>query len=191
MDCYMETQRRYAHNHIVIGIMDKWTGVPRERLIEGIAHQHLFQAIRLASRQLRPWWKRVLSLKSIQGFAVYQCHPVHAYHEAVDLDRQTELLLTELFHDYTRRNTLSELRWLPWIQQRFNHGDREPGKPCYALQLILRWSIAKIAVYGVTPIILSLAVGFWFQYAQEGDRIAIVQTAWTISSFIIGGASGE
>jgi hypothetical protein len=55
----------------------------------------------------------------------------------------------------------------------------------------VKWSAAKIAIYGLTPILVSLAVGFWFQYSQEGDRIAVVQTAWTISSYIIGASGGR
>ncbi|KAH8716766.1 hypothetical protein GQ44DRAFT_730472 [Phaeosphaeriaceae sp. PMI808] len=189
VECRMSTQRRYTHNHIVIGIMNRWTGVPRERLVEDIAHRQFFRSIHHVSTKLRPWWIRVLSLKSIQGFAVYQCYPGHGYHSTADLDHQTELVLTELYHDYTRRNVLSELRWLPWIQQYFNQGDSEPGKPRLALQLVLRWDSTKIGLYGLTPVLLSLAIGFWFQYSQEGDRIAVVQTAWTISGFIIGTAS--
>ncbi|KAG7284298.1 hypothetical protein NEMBOFW57_010667 [Staphylotrichum longicolle] len=63
---------------------------------------------------------------------------------------------------------------------------RANNTPCLALSLVIKWSITKIAIYGFTPILLSLAIGFWFQYSQEGDRVAVVQTAWTISSFIIG-----
>ncbi|OCL10862.1 hypothetical protein AOQ84DRAFT_336800 [Glonium stellatum] len=156
----MKVQRRYVRNHIVVGIMDKRTGVPRERLVEDILNGQLFESIRRISRQLRPWWRRMLSLKSIQGFAIYECLPDHAYHRSIELGHRTEPILTEFYHDYSRRNVLAELRWLPWIQEHFNQGDSNPDKRCYALQLVLRWSITKITVYGLTPMLLSLAIGF-------------------------------
>lgn len=158
--------------------------------LQDIPPRQLFRSIRRASKKLRPWWIRALSLKRIQGFAVYQCYPEHGYHSTVDLDDRTQLVLTELYHDYTRRNILSELQWLPWLQQHFNQGDSTPDKPRLALQLVLRWDSTKIGLYGLNAILLSLAIGFWFQYRQEGDRIAVVQTAWTIAGFIIGAASG-
>lgn len=34
MECRMGIRRAYTHNHIVVGIMNRWTGVPREVLIE-------------------------------------------------------------------------------------------------------------------------------------------------------------
>ncbi|PSN71197.1 hypothetical protein BS50DRAFT_584721 [Corynespora cassiicola Philippines] len=179
----------WYNNHVVVGIMNRWTGVPRERLIRNVSLSQFLRYIHRVSRMLRPWWVRVFSLKSIQGFAIYQCYPNDGHHSAVDLDHHTELVLQEFYHDYMYGEDNTGSRWLHWIQQHFNQGDSEPDKPRLALQLVLRWDGRKIGFYGLTPVLLSLAVGFWLQYSQKGDRIAVIHTAWTVSGYILGAAS--
>lgn len=221
--------RRYQLAHLVVGVMSKKTGETREILMDDIVDERLFEKIRQAVRALRPWWKRALSLKSVQGFTLYRCYPGHEYHEVMELDDKARAVLRELWHDYNRSRWDQAGRWLAWVQQQLNRGDfvtarhlnsglradnettsntnpmtdpppenetnavedpRANNAPCLTLSLVIKWSITKIAIYGFTPILLSLAIGFWFQYSQEGDRVAVVQTAWTISSFIIGASQG-
>lgn len=50
------------------------------------------------------------------------------------------------------------------------------------------WSTPKIIFWGSLPILLSLAIGFWYMCKPRDpceDHIAIVQTAWGIASYII------
>jgi len=229
--------RYYDHAHIVVGVMSAKTGEVREVLVENLYDREifyknddgdpfkknddgaLFKKIRGAKRKLRPWWKSLFSLKSVQGFSLYRCYPENEYHERVEVDEMTRAVLSELWYEYNHQREDKGGRWLAWVQQHLNRGDilvrtaddepgpADPGHPppaederqmipspdarCLALQLVIKWSTGKIAVYGMTPILVSLAVGFWFQYSQEGDRIAVVQTAWTISSYIIGASGGE
>ncbi|KAI0450478.1 hypothetical protein F5B21DRAFT_427493 [Xylaria acuta] len=198
---YTDELRSYKRPYIVVGIMNKKTGVPREILAHKIRKWRLFTEIRRAAQSLRPWWVRLFSLKAIWGFGIYECLPDHGYHIPLEMDHQTEAAIRELYRAYNNSRLVADRndRWLNWVQEHFNAGDvildpEEPDnintkKPRLALELILTWSVLKIALYGLTPILLSLAIGFWFQYTQDGDRIAVVQTAWTISSYIIG-ASG-
>ncbi|CAM1503176.1 Fc.00g079520.m01.CDS01 [Cosmosporella sp. VM-42] len=200
----------YELAHVVIGVISKKTGEAHEVVVDNIKREDLFNEIREAVRILRPWWKRFISLKSVQGFSLYRCFPESGHHEAIELDDMAKSVLYELWHEYNRSKKDHGGRWLAWAQENLNQGDfkaADDASPllvnrdsdsqndnineamCLTLFLVIRWSATKIAIYGLSPILLSLAIGFWFQYTQEGDRIAVVQTAWTISSFIIG-ASG-
>ncbi len=205
--------RVYHGNHLVLGIMNRRTGLPREIAIDDIDNDidslkspsyskssrvHFFAAIRKGTKTLRPWWRRVLSLKSVSGFSVYECLPKQGYHVAVEIDDRTKAVLGELYREYVHSQHVPEKlalvqgwRWLNWTQETFNRGDTNDDEHCLALELILKWSVSKICIYGLTPVIFSLAIGFWFQYSQAGDHLAIVQTAWAISSFVIGASSSE
>jgi hypothetical protein len=182
-------QRQYPLSYLVVGVMDRKTGVPIEVAVDKIAQNGLFNAIHSAVRKLRPWWKRIFSLKSVGSFSMYECLPAHAYHLPVELDQQAELTLAELYHDFNRGRVDDNNRWLGWIQEHFNPGDTDAEKRCYALQLVLRWSIRKIVVYGLTPLMFSLAIGFWYQTTPGDDRHEVIQTAWSISSYILAWAS--
>ncbi len=210
----VNSQRLYKRGHLVLGIMNKRTGLPRETAIDNIdsctdslnsgfkrfrlPRLSFFAAIRKGTRHLRPWWRRVFSLKSVSGFSVYECLPKQSYHVAVEIDDRTKAVLADFYREYVHSRSVPEelaalqgWRWSNWIQETFNRGDAEDGAPCLTLELVLKWSVSKICIYGLTPVVFSLVIGFWFQYSQTGDQLAVVQTAWTISSYIIGASSGE
>jgi ankyrin repeat protein len=176
--------------HIIVGIMNRKTGIPRERLVF-CAKVDIFEDIRLAHHLIRPWWRRAFSLKHVAGFSMYECHPHKGYHTSVDLDQRTIRTLSQLYGEYKTLSKDKDKRWEDWIQVHFNLSDPNPRKGKYTLELILRWSIVKITLYGMAPILLSLVIGFWYMTTPGDDRNAIVQTAWTISSYIITGGGGE
>lgn len=202
--------------YVVVGLMNKRTGMPKEvvssiSLANHEGHWSVFPEIKAAIQQLRPWWKRVLSLKSIVAFSIYRCHPDEGYHEACEMLDESGRpsqggVLASFFTDYTHwaaspdksdgRTEEVSCRWGRWVRLNFNGADFEdtpPGQrpsPYLSLELVLRWSPLKIAIYGLTPILLSLVVGFWYQFTQQGDPIAVAQAAWGISSFIVA-ASGR
>ena len=74
-----------------------------------------------------------------------------------------------------------------WIHQHFNNSSKNPEMGTLTLELKLRWSIVKVVVWGVVPILLSLAVGFWYMYSDHGevDDVAVTEAAWVISTYII------
>jgi hypothetical protein len=115
----------------------------------------------------------------------------------VEVDHETEVILSELFRDYESGEPDYGDRWLDWIQTEFNMHERSPADGKFALKLVLRWSPPKIVLYGNSLILLSLAVGFWYMWgersagASPSDIVAITQTAWTISSFILTAAGGK
>lgn len=95
------------------------------------------------------------------------------------------MTLCRFYNEYKTLRQDIDNRWEDWIHANLNLKQLDPWAGKYALQLLLRWSVAKITLYGVTPILLSLATGFWYMTLSGDDRHTTTQTAWTISSYII------
>jgi hypothetical protein len=177
--------------------MSTTTSLVREQLIylrtpDG-ASVDLFVALRSAEWKIRPWYQRIFALKHIGAFGIYQCHPDEDYHSEVELDRATELALAELYHAYRSNRRDKDGYWKRWIHHFFNEGDRSPEKGRYALRFVPTWSVRKILLFSFVPIVLSLVIGFWYMFTShdpQSDRVAIVQTAWTIASYIVTTAGG-
>ncbi|KAK4235083.1 hypothetical protein C8A03DRAFT_37090 [Achaetomium macrosporum] len=193
------------HDYIVVGMWeDDGQRVPKEVILpvppsppEHPSHGQLFKQIRKAEQNLRPWFKRVLSLKRVAGFGVYRCVPSDGYHIMDPVDNHTQRILNDLYRDYSsaRRDSSAhglDERWLTWVRQELNAGVKDPDAGEYALRLVLRWSAAKIVFWVVSPVVLSLVIAFWYMYKPRGpeaDEVAVVQTAWTIASYIITAAA--
>ncbi|KIW77438.1 hypothetical protein Z517_09884 [Fonsecaea pedrosoi CBS 271.37] len=183
--------------YVVVGIQDNPTGLKREVLVQlskGDKPVDLFEGIRKTAWKLRPLHHRLLSLKHVGRFGIYECHPADDYHTPVEIDRQTEAALAELYTAYRHDWHDKDNMWRGWIHHFFNEGDRFPDRGRYALQLVLSWSIRKILIWSATPLLLSLVIGFWYMYKPRepgSDPVAITQTAWTISSYIVTTAGGE
>jgi hypothetical protein len=203
------------HPYIVVAIAGKDKNVPKEVILPVMRNEDLFKQIRKAKRQLRslPW--RLLSLKDVSSFGIYECHPREGYHSVLKICDETKRTLTELYKEMQSGEPDYGSRWLVWIQRHFNNipestfkeifHKNPDGRPStlgtvnaesgkYALQLILHWSMPKIVFWGFLPILLSLAIGFWYMYEPRDpgeDPLAIVQTAWGIASYIITAGARE
>jgi hypothetical protein len=183
-----------AHKYVVIGIIRQERSVPLERLRYVTREAGLFKQIYIASLLLRPPREQWVSLKRITGFGIYKCHPGEDYHTMIDCDNATKRALAELFKDYQTRFWGYEDygdRWMNWIHTKFNNSDNDPKNGRYSLQLILGWSIPKLVFWGIAPILLSLAIGIWYMLTPPpgADQVAVVQTAWTIASYIVTAAA--
>jgi hypothetical protein len=53
-----------------------------------------------------------------------------------------------------------------------------------SLEVVLGWSPVRISIVILSPIILSLAIGLWFQSRNPRDLITI-QTAWGIATYVV------
>ncbi|KAH6867868.1 hypothetical protein B0T10DRAFT_534073 [Thelonectria olida] len=175
--------------YIVVGLLNLESGAVRERLEEIPDRDGLFKAIRKAAKDLRPLYLRLFSLKTIGGFGLYICEPAGDYHVPVDLDDQSSATLHELFSTYSSHDVDWQARWGDWVHQHLNRASTDPQAGRFALRLVLRWSIFKLVIYSTIPVVLSLAVGLWFMFVAskglEDSYTAVVQTAWTISSYIV------
>ncbi|KAJ9644949.1 uncharacterized protein PV06_08761 [Exophiala oligosperma] len=183
---------RFAHPwlhdyyYVVVGFMSE-ESIPREKIRRVVEIQGLFQQIRKAQRQLRNPFRRMLSLKEVSGFGIYECDPIKGYHREVELDKETERALAELWRSYNGNNLDYEGRWLMWIHQHFNNGSKNPEMGRLALELKLQWSVFKVVIWGIIPVLLSLAIGFWYMYSDHGDvdDVAVAEAAWVIASYIV------
>ncbi|KAK3986989.1 hypothetical protein QBC44DRAFT_401440 [Cladorrhinum sp. PSN332] len=178
-------------NFVVIGIWNPGQSMPREVILP-VGEDQLFKQIRSAKQKLRPWGRRILSLKKVVGFSVYQCVPSSGHHLMLPVDKHTQQILTDLFREYNSVSIDQDDRWLRWIMDEMNCKSKDPEKGKYALRLVLGWSPAKIVFWTISPVILSLVIAFWYSYKPRGpdtDEVAIVQTAWTIASYIITAAA--
>ncbi|KIW67255.1 hypothetical protein PV04_06520 [Phialophora macrospora] len=176
----------HDYYYVVVGIMGDETG-PRESLRRVMRIDGLFQQIRKAHRQLRNPIRRGMSLKEVSGFGIYQCDPGKGHHSEVELDAETERALAELWRSYNTHTLDYEGRWLMWIHQHFNNSSKNAELGMLTLELRLRWSVFKVVFWGVVPILLSLAVGFWYMYSDHGevDDVAVAEAAWVIATYII------
>ena len=73
-----------------------------------------------------------------------------------------------------------------WIDSQFNRPINGDPNKYHSVQLKLAWSVWRISLFIMVPTILSIAIGFYYQ-AADGD----VQTAWTISSYIVTTSGSE
>ncbi|KAL3455909.1 hypothetical protein BJX64DRAFT_53619 [Aspergillus heterothallicus] len=175
-----EAEREY----IVLGIMNREAGsIPKEIKLKVEYVAGLFPQLRSGIKTLRPLWRRLLSLKTVSGFALYECHPADNSHSIPEVSSATERTLVALFWDFQTSDFDTEDHWMAWVRTELNGGQRK-----FALRLVLRWSAGRFVVWGTTPILLSLAIGFWYMYKPWDagvDEVAVVQTAWTIASYIV------
>lgn len=176
-------------NYVVVGLLNSETGGVREQLETVPDRDGLFKAIRQATKDLRPFYIRFFSLKAIGGFGLYKCEQFGDYHVAVDLDDQSSATLHELFRAYSSNTLDGGDRWKEWVHKYLNASSKSPQDGKYALRLILRWSVVKLVIYTTIPVILSLVVGFWLMFGAaqnlNDSYTDVVQTAWTVSSYII------
>lgn len=178
-------------DYVVVGIWNPKQSIPREVILP-LETGKIFKQIRKAERRLRPWWKSLLSLKTVVCFGVYECLPHQGRHILLPVDKHTQQILTDLYREYNSASVDYDNRWHRWIIDEMNLGSREPEEGKYALRLVLGWSAPKIIFWTTSPVILSLVIAFWYSYKPRdpgADEVAIVQTAWTIASYIITAAA--
>lgn len=173
--------------YIIVGIIGHEESIPHEtlRLVE--KPEDLFKQIHKAEHELRSPFRRTLSLKRVSGFGLYRCHPSQDYHSNPDTSDETTRCLAELYRNYRTEKQDYQDRWMDWIHQNFNGGSMNPEMGIYALQLRLKWSPIKLVIWSMFPILLSLAIGLWYMLNPQPteDYVAVVQTAWTMASYIV------
>jgi len=176
----------HDHYYVVVGFMGD-ESVPKETLRRVLHKEGLFQQIRKANRQLRNPIRRMLSLKEVSGFSIYECDPTKGYHREAHIDGDTQRALAEMWRSYKGHKLDYEGRWLMWIHEHFNNNSKKPEAGKLTLEFKLRWSVSKVVFWGVIPILLSLAIGFYYMYADHPgvDDVAVAEAAWVIATYIV------
>jgi hypothetical protein len=115
-----------------------------------------------------------------------KCNWEAEFHEKIEMTVEEEMTLTSLYGAYGSW-TLDKEDWAMWIHESLNYDCFDPlGIPLehtLSLEIVLGWSLFRISVVILAPILLSLALGLWFQSKNIND-LATVQTAWSIASYV-------
>ncbi|KAI3538433.1 hypothetical protein CSPX01_09570 [Colletotrichum filicis] len=114
------------------------------------------------------------------------CNAQEGTHERVELDNNGAADLQLLLHTYKKWRVPEHIAvaWGDWIHEELNSDSHDVLKGKFSLELVLGWSVSRIAVVILIPVVLSLAIGLWFNSKGWTDPTTI-QTAWSIASYIV------
>jgi hypothetical protein len=76
------------------------------------------------------------------------------------------------------------LAWSNWIHCTLNNKRIDILEGKYAIKLVLDWSVMRIAIVVLVPVLLSLAIGIWLNSKVSTD-LAIIQTARRTALYIV------
>ncbi|UQC79307.1 uncharacterized protein CLUP02_04786 [Colletotrichum lupini] len=146
----------------------------------------LFRELSREIFRLRGFWKTFLSLRHVKGFRLYKCNAKEGTHERVDLDNNGAADLQLLLHTYKQWRVPEHiaLAWGDWMHQELNNDSHDVLNGKYSLEIVLGWSVARIAVVILIPVVLSLVIGLWFN-SKDWTDLTTIQTAWSIASYIV------
>ncbi|KXH69364.1 hypothetical protein CSAL01_07106 [Colletotrichum salicis] len=115
-----------------------------------------------------------------------RCNAQDGTHERIDLDKNGAADLQLLLRTYKQWRVPEHiaLAWADWIHQEFNSDSHDVLIGKYSLELVLGWSVTKIVVVILTPVVLSLVIGLWFN-SKDWTGLTTIQTAWSIASYIV------
>lgn len=106
------------------------------------------------------------------------------------LNASQEAVLSQMYLAYraSRRHHDEDVAraWYGWVHKNLNDSKNNPLEGRYSLQLMYDWSSYRLCTIVAIPLLLSLAIGFWYMSAK-GDTI----TAWTLALYIVTAAAGK
>jgi hypothetical protein len=165
--------------YLVVGRMSTNGYVIKEKIFRYPEHDEEQMLARLhgavkAVRGTRGWF----SLKSVSGFGLYKVRMV------------ASSSLRSFYTSYRfRSDHAAEYLWNDWTFRHLNNSSKNPIEGKYSIEILLSWSVLRLAIVTSIPVALSLAVGFWYQTRSgEGDNTG---TAWVIATYIITAGAGE
>ncbi|TRX96446.1 hypothetical protein FHL15_002718 [Xylaria flabelliformis] len=169
--------------YVVLGIFRRGHPNPQERVVFVPKPEQLFRQLRWAVYRLRGLRGTFFSLKHVKGL---RCDAEKGTHERVELDKNGVTDLQVLFYMCKKWHVSDSTSkvWADWIHQALNDGSNDVTKGTYALELVLSWSIARISIVVLLPVLLSLAIGIHLN-AQNWTDLATIQTAWGTASYIV------
>ncbi|KAI0432842.1 hypothetical protein F5Y09DRAFT_300547 [Xylaria sp. FL1042] len=172
--------------YVVLGIFRRGLSSPQERVVFIHKPEHLFRELHWAAYRLRGLRGTFFSLTHVRGFRVYKCDAEKGTHERVELDSHGVADLQLLLHMYNKwyvSGSTAQI-WADWIHQSLNNRSNIVPKGTYALELVLGWSMARISIVVLLPVLLSLAIGIYLN-SQNWTDLATIQTAWGTASYVV------
>jgi hypothetical protein len=111
---------------------------------------------------------------------------VDDFHQHINASAEDETTLAALHWAY-QSWTSDKQDWALWTHESLNyaslHPQRCPLEHALSLEVVLGWSIFRITLVVLSPVVLSLVLGLWFQSRAHTD-LATLQTAWGIASYV-------
>ncbi|KAF5653745.1 hypothetical protein FCIRC_14008, partial [Fusarium circinatum] len=115
-----------------------------------------------------------------------QCDAETGIHKRITLDDNgvgdLQLLMSTYRQWHVPRHV--SLAWSDWIHSTLNKSSLDVREGEYGLELVLDWSVTRISVVVLVPVLLSLAIGIWLNSKAWTD-LATIQTAWGTASYIV------
>ncbi|KAK4225962.1 hypothetical protein QBC38DRAFT_394365 [Podospora fimiseda] len=172
--------------YLVVGVFPRGRSSPRERVVFVENPTYLFWHIRWTSFRLRGLRSTLFSLRHVKGFKLYMCNSQSGVHERIELDENGNADLQLLLRAYNRWFTPSYATqaWAQWIHETLNNGSYNVVEGRYALELVLDWSVTRISIVILAPVLLSLAIGLWLNSSNWND-LGTIQTAWGTASYVV------
>ncbi|KAI1173951.1 hypothetical protein F4777DRAFT_556048 [Nemania sp. FL0916] len=171
---------------IILGIFRRGRRDPDERVVFVSNPEDIFRKLRWASYRLRGIQGMLFSLTHVRGFRVYKCNPEKGTHERIELGNDQVADLQLLFHMFQKWHVSGPTArmWANWIHGFLNDQSIYVDKGAYSLELVLGWSIMRISVVVLLPVLLSLAIGIYIN-AKNWSDLATIQTAWGTASYVV------
>lgn len=77
--------------------------------------------------------------------------------------------------------------WTDWIYKTINNSSNDPlvdtNGTAMSIEVVLGWSAFRISVVIVSPVLLSLVIGIWFN-SRDWNDLTTIQTAWGLASYV-------
>ncbi|KAE9371032.1 hypothetical protein N431DRAFT_483649 [Stipitochalara longipes BDJ] len=172
--------------YVVLGIFPRGYSNPRERVVFIHKPEHLFWGLFWAAFRLRGLRSIVFSLRHVKAFRLYKCDAEMGTHERIELDTDglgDLQLLLDTYKNWHVPHHITQA-WANWIHQTLNNGSHDVLNGMYALELVLDWSMTRISIVVLLPVLLSLAIGLWLNASNWAD-LATIQTAWGTASYVV------
>ncbi|KAF5616952.1 uncharacterized protein FTJAE_12827 [Fusarium tjaetaba] len=182
----IEFESRIQPTYVVLGLFLRGNPNPKERVVFVDKPDQLFSKLRWATFRLRGMRGTLLSLKHLKGFRIYKCDADTGTHKHINLDDNGVADLQLFMSTYRRWHVprYISLAWSDWIHCTLNNKRLDILEGQYGLELVLDWSVTRISIVVLIPVLLSLAIGIWLNSKAWTD-LATIQTAWGTASYIV------
>ncbi|KAH6884164.1 hypothetical protein B0T10DRAFT_531399 [Thelonectria olida] len=182
---FVEYNTKIQPVYLVVGIFSRGNPHPLERIVFADKPERLFKELSWAIFRLRGLSGTFFSLRYVKKFRLYQCDVETGAHERIELDSHGVADLELLLHTYKRWHVPDYItqKWARWIHETLNNDSLDVVKGSLALEIVLGWSMTRIAIVVLLPVLLSLAIGLWLN-AKAWTDLTTIQTAWGTASYI-------
>ncbi|KAF5604380.1 hypothetical protein FPCIR_926 [Fusarium pseudocircinatum] len=182
----IDFESRVQPTYLVLGLYLHGNPNPKERVVFVDKPDQLFSKLRWATFRLRGTRGTLLSLKHLKGFRIYKCDADTGMHKHTNLDDNGVADLQLFMSTYRTWHVPRHisLAWSDWIHYTLNNKRLDILEGEYGLELVLDWSVTRISIVVLVPVLLSLAIGIWLN-AKAWTDLATIQTAWGTASYIV------